>query len=97
MGLGGKRLNRVEDYEVFQPFVTHLIHSLIDEQIDNTDGPKILEYILIELSVKLDYRKIVKQLYDYLLNVINTTKTLEKMKVCMISRLALNLCKLSSA
>lgn len=36
------------------------IHSLIDEKIDREDGPKVLEYILVGLSVKPDSQKIVE-------------------------------------
>ena len=36
------------------------IHSLIDEKIDREDGPKVLEYILVGLSVKPDSQKLVE-------------------------------------
>jgi hypothetical protein len=37
------------------------IYSLIDEKIDRVDGPKVLEYILVGLSVKPDSQETVEQ------------------------------------
>lgn len=37
------------------------IYTLIDEKIDREDGPKVLEYILVGLSVKQDAQKIVEE------------------------------------
>jgi hypothetical protein len=40
---------------------------LIDEKIDHEDGPKVLEYVLVGLSVKPDAQKVVeKVIYTYL-------------------------------
>lgn len=36
------------------------IYSLIDEKIEREDGPKVLEYILVGLSVKPDSQKTVE-------------------------------------
>jgi len=41
------------------------IYSLIDEKIDREDGPKVLEYILVGLSVKPDSQKIVENVCTY--------------------------------
>jgi len=42
------------------------IHSLIDEKIDREDGPKVLEYILVGLSVKPDSQKIVENVCTFM-------------------------------
>lgn len=99
--LANNRLNSSEDFEQFQTFVSQeldldTIHSLIDEKIDREDGPKVLEYILVGLSVTPDSQKIVENVYEYVLNAINNAEVPEKMKVCLISRLSLELNKLST-
>lgn len=40
------------------------IYSLIDEKIDREDGPKVLEYILVGLSVKPDASSIVEKVLN---------------------------------
>ncbi|VVC36857.1 Hypothetical protein CINCED_3A015403 [Cinara cedri] len=99
--LANKRLNSSEDFEEFQAFSIRVlnldtIYSLIDEKIDCPDGPKILEYILVGLSVKPNAQPMVEKVYEYVLNAINTSDIPEKMKVCLISRLSLELHKLST-
>lgn len=99
--LANNRLNSSEDFEQFQMFVSQsldldTIYSLIDEKIEREDGPKVLEYILVGLSVKPDSQKTVENVYEYVLNAINNADIPEKMKVCLISRLSLELNKLST-
>uniref|UniRef100_A0A2H8TUM8 Fanconi anemia group I n=1 Tax=Melanaphis sacchari TaxID=742174 RepID=A0A2H8TUM8_9HEMI len=99
--LANNRLNSSEDFEQFQTFVSQeldldTIYSLIDEKIEREDGPKVLEYILVGLSVKPDSQKTIENVYEYVLNAINIAEIPEKMKVCLISRLSLELNKLST-
>lgn len=46
------------------------IHSLIDEKIDREDGPKVLEYILVGLSVKPDSQKIVENVCTFMICIL---------------------------
>ncbi|XP_050438236.1 Fanconi anemia group I protein-like [Adelges cooleyi] len=99
--LANKRLNSSEDFDEFQSFVSQeldvdTIYPLIDEKIDREDGPKILEYILVGLSVKPDAQQLIEKVYEYVLNAINKAEISGKMKVCLISRLSLELNKLST-
>ncbi|XP_050532964.1 Fanconi anemia group I protein-like isoform X2 [Daktulosphaira vitifoliae] len=99
--LANKRLNSSEDFDEFQSFAREeldvkTIYSLIDEKIDHQDGPKVLEYILVGLSVITDAQPIVEKVYEYVLKAINAADITEKMKICLISRLSLELNKLST-
>ncbi|XP_050526595.1 Fanconi anemia group I protein-like isoform X2 [Daktulosphaira vitifoliae] len=99
--LASKRLNSTQDFVEFQSFVreeldVNTVYSLIDEKIYKQDGPKILEYVLVGLSVITDSQPIVAKVYEYVLKTICTADISEIVKISIINQLSLEINKLST-